>query len=186
MPTPVFSRVLVGWDGSRSAATGLKVACQITAFPGGRVTALSVVPSFSHIEADDDRARALSDARQPLLAAYQQIVATLTLHPQQQVRLRFAQDEHVATALDQFVAEQVIDLLVVGLHGREGVLHPRMGHIAGHVVKSSSCPVLVIPEAPPAGMPRHDEPAFAGAARGLFHLGHRHTASACVRVRPHV
>ena len=46
MSVPVFTRVLVGWDGSHSAATGLRVGCALTAFASGTVTALSVVPTL--------------------------------------------------------------------------------------------------------------------------------------------
>jgi nucleotide-binding universal stress UspA family protein len=176
MPTPVFTRVLVGWDGSHAATAGMRIACALTAFAGGHVTALSVVPAFGHIEADDDRARAIADAHRPLQAAYDETLASLSLHPEQRVTLRFLEDEHVGAALDHYAAEQLVDLLIVGLHGREGILHPKMGHIANHAVKSSSCPVLVIPEEQATGSAHLEEPSLVSAVKGLFHPGRHHAA----------
>lgn len=99
------------------------------------------------------------------------MLAGLPRHPDQQVSLRFVEDEHVAEALDHYAAEQLVDLLVVGLHGREGVVHPKMGHIANHVVKASCCPVLVVPDARDLSGHLHpDRPThLAAAVRGLFH-----------------
>jgi nucleotide-binding universal stress UspA family protein len=174
MPASVFDRVLVGWDGSRAAAEGLRIACGLTAVAGGSVTALAVIPDFAHIEADDDRARAVNDALEPLRATFEQVVATLVLHPDQQVSLRFLEDAHVGAALDRYATEQLVDLLVVGLHGREGVLHPKMGHIANHVVKSSSSPVLIIPDPRAPGTAYRGESTLADTVKGLFHPGHRH------------
>jgi nucleotide-binding universal stress UspA family protein len=175
---PVFTRVLVGWDGSQAAAAGLRAGCTLTAFPSGTVTALSVVPTFSHVETDVERQLAARDARESLEAEYKRVLATIALHPEQRVCLRFIEDARVADALDTYVTQQTIDLLIVGLHGREGVLHPKMGHIANHVVKSGRCPVLVVPE--PHG---HDVVSLAeppnpmSALRGLFHPTRHHPAA---------
>jgi nucleotide-binding universal stress UspA family protein len=169
MATQVFRRVLVGWDGSRAAAKGLTLACRLTA-GDGRVTALSVIPSFDHIEADDDRQRAVADARAPLQAKFDQVVASLQSDAGSRVELRFISDVHVADALERLAREDLDDLLIVGLHGREGILHPKMGHIANHVVKFSSCPVLVVPDDQAPGVVHVEEPShLTGAMKGLFH-----------------
>lgn len=174
----LFARVLVGWDGSHAAAAGLRMACALTAFQGGSVTALAVVPAFAHLETDDDRARARTGAQRPLQAEYESIVESLSLRPEQRVTLRFLEDDRVGTALEHYAAEELADLLIVGLHGREGILHPRMGHIANHVVKSGCCPVLVIPETPAPGSRHVDEPSHLGSVvKGLFHPGRHHSAA---------
>lgn len=174
----LFTRVLVGWDGSHAAAAGLRMACALTAFRGGKVTALSVVPGFVHIETNEGRTRAIADAHRPLQAGYDRIVESLSLHPEQRVSLRFLEDDRVGTALEHYAAEELADLLIVGLHGREGILHPRMGHIANHVVKSGCCPVLVIPETPAPGSRHVNEPSHLGSVvKGLFHPGRHHSAA---------
>ena len=177
MSVPVFTRVLVGWDGSHSAATGLRVGCALTAFASGTVTALSVVPTFNHVESDVERESAVKDARQSLQVEYDRVVAAITLHPEQRVLLRFIEDTRVAEVLDSYAEQQMIDLLIVGLHGREGVLHPKMGHIANHVVKSSRCPVLVVPEPRSRDVIPLDEPSnLVNAVKGLFHPMRHHPA----------
>jgi len=170
MSKHAFQRVLVGWDGSPSALKGLKWACELTTSGGGTVTALAVVPSFRHVEGNEDREHALADAQEPLQEAFDAAVASLQPRADHEPSLRFIEDDQVGKALDQYVAEQMIDLLVVGLHGREGILHPKIGHIANHVVKSASCPVLVIPAPPQPGAIHLEEDA--GGLRGLFHIRH--------------
>jgi nucleotide-binding universal stress UspA family protein len=173
MFAPAFSHVLVGWDASPAAARGLTLACRMTPFPGGTVTALSVVPPFAHIEADSDRARAIDDAQAPLREAFEQLLAPLALAPEQRVTLRFAEADRVPEILDRYTAEQLVDLLVVGLHGREGILHPGMGHVAKHVIKTSSCPVLVIPDEKTVGdtIYLRDSGHFATTLKNLFRPG---------------
>ena len=174
MPTPVFTYVLVGWDGSHAAAEGLKIACALTAFPGGHVTALSVVPGFAQVEDQHDRDQAIAEARR-LESEYDRIVASLTLRPDQHVSLCFLEDERAGAALDKAAAEQSADLIVIGLHGREGILHPKMGHIANHVIKSSSCPVLLIPDTRIPGVAHsHEASPLATAVKGLLHPSRHH------------
>lgn len=170
MMTPLFTRVLVGWDGSRSATEGLRLGCQLTAFPGGAVMAVSIVPDFGHLEAADERDRAGADARQRLEADFHRVLQTICLDPEQRASLLFVADHRVAESLDEAAARESADLLIVGLHGHEGVLHPRMGHIAHHVVTTSGCPVLVIPDTSSGPPPHSDQPShLVSALHGLLH-----------------
>jgi nucleotide-binding universal stress UspA family protein len=58
----------------------------------------------------------------------------------------------LASALDA-------DLIVVGSHGRHGVVRWLLGSVAEGVVRQASCPVLVVPPAPPALSAPPVEPA---------------------------
>lgn len=176
MSAYMFSRVLVGWDGSTSSAIGLRIACALTAFEEGSVTALAVVPAFNHVEDAAEREDAIAASRRPLEAEFERALASISLYPGQRVTLRLAEDAKVAEALDSYAAVQSIDLLVVGLHGKEGALHPKMGHIANHVVRESCCPVLVVPEDSSRNtIHLNDGTPMLDAVRGLFH-SHRHRA----------
>lgn len=146
MPGPLFGRVLVGWDGSTGATAGLTLALRLTAADGGRVTALAVVPGYAHVEETAERERAIEDVRAPLREAFESVVAAAELSPGQHASLEFTEAVDVAGALDQYAASHPIGLVVVGLHGREGLLHPKMGHVASHAVRVSHCPVLVVPD----------------------------------------
>lgn len=153
MPGSVFTRVLVGWDASAGATAGLQLGCRLTAVPGGRVIALAVVPSFSHVEDVTARERAAQDVRNPLIADYESAISDVELCPDQRVDLEFVEESDAARALDRYVAAHPIGLVIVGLHGREGLLHPKMGHIASRAIRTSGCPVLVVPE--PGRPPSH-------------------------------
>ncbi|MDQ6951787.1 MAG: universal stress protein [Mariprofundales bacterium] len=48
-----------------------------------------------------------------------------------------------ADAICQFTDQNAIDLIVIGCHGRTGLMHLLMGSTAEHVVRYASCPVLI-------------------------------------------
>jgi nucleotide-binding universal stress UspA family protein len=175
MATP-FTRIVVGWDGSAGAIRGLQLALQLSNADTGRVIALAVVPSFAHLEDAEAREHALDEVRAPLREAFDAVVAAAEMAPGEEARLEFAEGVDPAGAVDRYTAMHPIDLVVVGLHGREGLLHPKMGHVASHAVQVSRCPVLVVPDtdssAPPPESALHD-----ARKASLFHpFRHRESA----------
>jgi nucleotide-binding universal stress UspA family protein len=48
-----------------------------------------------------------------------------------------------AEAILGFVRQEPVDLLVMGTHGRTGLMHFVMGSVAEEVVRHADCPVLV-------------------------------------------
>ncbi len=50
----------------------------------------------------------------------------------------------------EYAADQNIDLIVMGTHGRTGLAHLLMGSVAEHVVRTAPCPVLTVRQAPVA------------------------------------
>lgn len=55
-----------------------------------------------------------------------------------------------ADTIVDFAADQQIDLIVMGTHGRTGLAHLLMGSVAEHVVRTAPCPVLTVRQAPAA------------------------------------
>jgi nucleotide-binding universal stress UspA family protein len=49
-----------------------------------------------------------------------------------------------ASAITAYAKEQVVDLIVIGTHGRGAVSHFIMGSVAERVVRTAPCPVLTI------------------------------------------
>src|SRR5881394_1068039 len=49
-----------------------------------------------------------------------------------------------APTILQYAADQHIDLIVMGTHGRTGLAHLLMGSVAEHVVRKACCPVLTV------------------------------------------
>lgn len=146
MSGSVFNRILVGWDASAGAIAGLRLAIRLTADEGARLTALAVVPGYDHLEDHDQRRRAAEQVRTPLQQVFDKVVDASLPERDPRPSLQFVQAPDVAQVLDGYARTHPIDLVVVGLHGREGLLHPRMGHVASHAVRSGSCPVLVMPD----------------------------------------
>lgn len=44
----------------------------------------------------------------------------------------------------RYAREQNVDLIVIGTHGRSGLVHALMGSVAEKVVRKSPCPVLTV------------------------------------------
>ena len=61
-----------------------------------------------------------------------------------------------------FVAENSIDLIVMGTHGRSGMTRVLMGSVAEGVVRKATCPVMVV--------------RIPSADRGTVHSGKKQTA----------
>lgn len=51
---------------------------------------------------------------------------------------------HVADTIMRYAVEKGFDQIVIGTHGRSGVLEVLMGSIAAEVVKRSSIPVMLV------------------------------------------
>ncbi|MBI3866737.1 MAG: universal stress protein [Planctomycetia bacterium] len=45
------------------------------------------------------------------------------------------------------------DLIVMGTHGRSGLMHLLLGSVAEHVVRHARCPVVTVPKRPPGEQP---------------------------------
>jgi nucleotide-binding universal stress UspA family protein len=169
MNAPSFTRILVGWDGSPGAADSLAAACRL-AGGTGEVLALAVVPSYAHVEAAEEREEAVAESRVPLARRYEQVVATVPPAQGRRVSLKFLEGEQVAEVLLTYSLEHGYDLLVVGLHGNEGEIHHKVGHVTSHVVKAGCCPVLLMPT---ESVPRPREPSRTGVRRLLRPFSNR-------------
>lgn len=171
MNTRNFTRILVGWDGSPGAADSLAAACRL-ATGSSEVLALAVVPSYAQVEAAEERDEAVAEIKVPLQRRYEQVKATLPATPR--VSLEFLEGDQVAEALLDYSLQHGYELLVLGLHGNEGEIHRKLGHVASHVVKAGCCPVLLMPTEASASRPR--ELARTGVRRSLLHFGRRENA----------
>lgn len=54
------------------------------------------------------------------------------------------QSDAPAEEIVKYAADEAIDLIVIGTHGRSGVAHLLMGSVAEKVVRTASCPVLSV------------------------------------------
>jgi nucleotide-binding universal stress UspA family protein len=70
----------------------------------------------------------------------------------------------VAPQIVDYAANQDIDLIVMGTHGRRGVAHLLLGSVAEHVVRTAACPVLTVRAGKPGAEERAEEPVGAAVA----------------------
>jgi nucleotide-binding universal stress UspA family protein len=164
MSAPPFPRILVGWDGSQGAVESLVAACRL-AGDAGEVLALAVVPSYAHVEDAQERDEEIAEHKVPLVRRYDQTMARMLPAADRRVSLEFVEAEHIAEALLSRALKHCYDLVVLGLHGNEGEIHRKLGHVASHVVKAGCCPVLLMPGE--TSVPRPREPARTGMRRLL-------------------
>jgi nucleotide-binding universal stress UspA family protein len=56
----------------------------------------------------------------------------------------FARTGNPAAEITRFAAENDVDLIVMGTHGRAGFAHVVLGSVAERVVRTATCPVLTV------------------------------------------
>jgi len=138
----VFRRLLVGFDGSNEARYALRVARSLAADIGGEVHVLYVLSLPAHAETSEAGLATL-DEEQSRLAE--------TLRTEEPVNARdrapmshVIQRDNPAEALSQFATEHGFDLIVVGTHGRDQVMHRGVGRSLETLIHLHPCPVLVV------------------------------------------
>ncbi|HEY1763023.1 MAG TPA: universal stress protein [Acidimicrobiales bacterium] len=138
----VFRRLLVGFDGSSEARYALRIARSLASDLGGEVHVLTVVTPRAHAETDEERLAMFEEER---------IRLTETLSTVQPVNGRDGPPiSHViyhddpAEALAAFALEHGFDLVVVGTHGRDQIMHRGVGRSLEALIRSHNCPVLVV------------------------------------------
>jgi nucleotide-binding universal stress UspA family protein len=146
-PQPVpgpFRQVLVGWDASPDAVSALKAAAAIAGSPYGRVVAFAVLPVPPPREAPEDDEGELSAGTRHLTETFESALVAIAAASGTKVRLHTEEGRDIAGMLCAYAAEHAFDLLVLGRHGDEGILHPKLGHIAHAVARASRIPVLLV------------------------------------------
>jgi nucleotide-binding universal stress UspA family protein len=137
-----FRRVLVAWDGSPDSVMALRTAAAIVAGTPGHVVAFTVLaPSPPHEAEQDgpDTPQAVRHARDAFELARDSL-GTKSVP----VTLETTQGRQVPQSICEFATEHAFDLLVVGRHGRGGILHPKLGHTAQETARIARVPVLLV------------------------------------------
>ena len=116
----------------RLAKQNSATVCLLTVvgIPPAAATALPPVPIFPDAEFEAETRRRLEAIAQEKLAEVSHEV--------------FVASGNAAPEILNLAAEQHIDLIVMGTHGRKGVSHFFLGSVAERVVRESLVPVLTI------------------------------------------
>ncbi len=139
-----FRRILVGWDGSRDAEHALRAAAHLASELGAELVVLGVLKRQRHVEALDEAEEDVADRRRRVVGEIAAFARRAGVPWSESSRGETIVADDVATALEEYARRHGFDVLVVGRHGLDRALHPRIGRVTEHEVRRSPCPVLVV------------------------------------------
>jgi nucleotide-binding universal stress UspA family protein len=142
-----FESIVVATDGSRFSEEAVRDAVSIAGQSGGKLTALSVVPSesaspFDIVHSDMQHEMISRSELQEARKALEDIAAVASGEG-------VAVESHLAAgrpyeAILEAAREKGADLIVVGSHGRTGLERLLMGSVTERVVGHADCAVLIV------------------------------------------
>jgi nucleotide-binding universal stress UspA family protein len=143
-----ITNVLVATDFSACSATALTYARVLARAFGARLHVLHVVErtlsdgtnAIGYVGLIPELQTALEDAEQAQLEALVSDDDRRTLHAVTSLRTL----DTPAHAIVEYAETSGVDLIVIGTHGRHGLVHMVMGSVAEQVARTSPCPVLTV------------------------------------------
>jgi len=152
-----FRRILHPTDFSAASSPALAVACSLSAEIGAEVIVLHVSPLTAVVRASGI-SLVPADNADELTAQLQRIAS-----PAAGVRLTHRLEHGEPDVMIPHVAAASgVDLIVMGTHGRTGLLDRMLlGSVAEKVVRTAKCPVMTVPAnwvPPEGGVPVGESP----------------------------
>jgi len=143
----MFQHILLATDGSAASEHAAQLAVDLARVHGAKLTALYVVDPYPYLgigEANPLGFQAyMSAALQHAAEAHQKVMALCEKTPAGAFQPRLAEDVGAAAGIVLSAKQVDADLIVVGSHGRTGVVRLMLGSVATKVVAESPIPVLV-------------------------------------------
>lgn len=144
----MFKHILLATDGSPASAHAAALAVDLARTQGAKLTAIYVVDPYPYMlmgEANPYGFQAYMAAAQAHAAEAHAAVAALCGQGGAPIELQARLIENVAAAsgIIQSAEESGADLIVIGSHGRSGIMRLMLGSVASRVVAESKTPVLV-------------------------------------------
>jgi len=143
----MFQHILLATDGSAASEHAAQLAVDLARVHGAKLTALYVVDPYPYLgigEANPLGFQAyMSAALQHAAEAHQKVMALCEKTPAVAFQPRLAEDVGAAAGIVLSAKQVDADLIVVGSHGRTGVVRLMLGSVASKVVAESPIPVLV-------------------------------------------
>jgi nucleotide-binding universal stress UspA family protein len=142
-----FKRILAATDFSEASRDALDLARALAHEAGAELTVMHAceVPAFTEFAASVDLITPLEELGRSKLDALLPSVRAECPGAKGVIKVGVAWDEILAVA-----AEVRADLIVMGTHGRRGVVHAILGSVAERVVRLSTIPVLTVRSRPAA------------------------------------
>jgi len=138
----IFKHVVLASDFSEASAGAVHLATSIAKEGGAALTVVHVceLPVFPEAVPPADMLKSITDADGKRLDVLLASVRERCPEARRVLRTGSAWEEILAAS-----AEAKADLVVLGTHGRRGLLHAMMGSVAERVVRLSPVPVLAVP-----------------------------------------
>jgi len=142
------TKLLVAIDFSEAADEALRQAHERARDSGSTLTVLHVIPNLAHStplfpEISQDEVRESPALGQTALAEVSRRVQAVTGRNPEEFEPVIA-DGSPAAVIVREAERRNIDLLLVGSHGKSGVVRLFLGNVAEKVVRHAHCPVLVV------------------------------------------
>ena len=139
-----LTRILLPTDFSDTAQHALDYARELAGRFGASVHLLHVVPDPMQNWATEAMP-VVSDLAERWKADAERRLEEIRLDGPQTVRA--VRIGHAFVEILQYAADNAIDMIVMGTHGRGPVEHLLLGSVAEKVVRKASCPVLTVKQA---------------------------------------
>ena len=144
----MFKHILLATDGSAASDHAAQMAVGLARTHGAKLTALYVVDPYPYMgigEANPLGFQAyMSAARDHAAQAHAKVLALCDGGtPPLELQLRMAEDVTASNGIIQTARDESVDLIVIGSHGRTGIVRLMLGSVADKVVAESPVPVLV-------------------------------------------
>ena len=145
----MFKHILLATDGSAASEHAAKLAVNMAQIHGARLTALYVVDPYPYLGIGESNplgfqsymAAAHEDAAQAhakVAALCKQSDAPIDL------QARMVEDMTASAGIVQTAKEEAADLIIVGSHGRTGLIRLMLGSVAARVLAEATVPVMVV------------------------------------------
>jgi nucleotide-binding universal stress UspA family protein len=141
-------RILVPLDGSPTAERGLAEAIRVAKTNGSRLVLLHLIDDFPTMRefASLETLETMEGRRRQAGEALLNAAATMAAHAGVAVENSVLRTRDTAAQTIVDMARRLhCDLIVLGTHGRSGVLRALIGSVAEGVARHSNVPVLLVP-----------------------------------------
>ena len=141
-----LKRVLLPTDFSSCSSKALTYAAALAQQFGAELHLLSVVESAAMVVPEPGFALlGPGESIQELMAQSERSLAELKLPAALTVPVvRAVRTGSPAAGVLEYAKAAAIDLIVLGTHGRTGLMHVLLGSVAEQIVRKSPCPVLSV------------------------------------------
>lgn len=147
----LYKHLVVAVDGSRTSLMALEHASKLAALSQADMTLVNIAnpseymalaPEFLQQESYEDAAMAQGNEVLDYAEKVAKEAGVQVVHRHLAVSTKGARD--MAQQLVDYAEAQKADLLVLGTHGRTGLMHLLMGSFAETVMRQSTLPLLIL------------------------------------------